>query len=70
MGEDSEQERRREKYLDELRAALSNPVHTPILGAYRGNDPLHAMEAELSTILTEVLSREDGQHNHPGLPRV
>ena len=49
----------REKYLNELLAELSDPVHKRLIEAYQGDDPVHSMETELGKMLMEVLHRED-----------
>jgi hypothetical protein len=48
-----------EKYLDELLAELSAPVHKRLIEAYQGDDPVQSMESELGKILIEVLRCED-----------
>ena len=53
------QDRPREKYLDELLAELSDPVHKRLIEAYQGDDPVQSMESELGKILIEVLRCED-----------
>ncbi len=49
----------REKYLNELLAELSDPVHKRLIQAYRGDNPVQSMESELGKILTEALHHED-----------
>jgi len=48
-----------QKYLNELLAGLSDPVHKRLIQAYRGDNPVQSMESELGKILTEVLHHED-----------
>ena len=49
----------RKKYLDELLAELSAPVHKRLIEAYQGDDPVQSMESELEKILIEVVRCED-----------
>jgi hypothetical protein len=48
-----------EEYLDELSETLSDSVHKRLIKAYKGEDPVTAMESELKNILSEVLRREN-----------
>ena len=48
-----------ESYLGELAAKLERPEHKRLLEAYRGDDPVGAMEEEYRRILLEVLQGED-----------
>ena len=50
---------RADEFLDELEKAIKNPVHERLIKAYRSNNPVQSMEAELAKILTEVLGSED-----------
>ena len=59
MGEVSSEKSRREEFLDELQRKLMDSLHRRLIQAYRGDDPVQSMEAELATILLEVLRRED-----------
>jgi len=47
------------KYLDELIAELSDPIHKRLIEAYQGDDPVQSMESELEKILIEVVRCED-----------
>jgi len=49
----------REKYIEELLAMLSDPIHKRLIQAYQGSDPVKSMESELGEILMEALHRED-----------
>jgi hypothetical protein len=50
----------REKYLKQLQGELADPLHIRIVAAYqKKGDPVASMEAELGTILTEILAHED-----------
>ena len=57
--ETTSQDSPHQKYLIELLAELSDPVHKRLIQAYRGDDPVKSMEYELGKILTEVLHHED-----------
>ena len=70
MGEAHSRERKREQYLSELKALLSDEIHLRLIGAYEGNDPLAAMESELSLILAEVIELEDNQDHRQGISGV
>ncbi len=49
-----------QRYLDELKEAVQNPVQRRLLEAYRGENPVDEMELELGKILYEVVEhRED-----------
>jgi len=48
-----------DKYIHELLAEISDPVHRQLIQAYRGTDPVRSMESELAEILMEALHRED-----------
>jgi len=50
---------RREEFLEELMAELSDPLHRRLVRAYQGDSPVQAMEAELAAVLLEVVKRED-----------
>ena len=50
---------RSEEFLDEVRREVTDPVHTRLIQAYRGDDPVKLMESELARILLEVLRGED-----------
>lgn len=47
------------EFLDELQKESSNPLHKRLIQAYRGDNPVQAMEAELAKILLEALRGED-----------
>lgn len=44
-----------EEFLLELQSDLSDPIQKKLIGAYRGDDPVSSMEAELARILLEVI---------------
>lgn len=46
------------EFLGELQKEIPTSLHKRLLQAYRGDDPVQAMEAELAKILIEVLRRE------------
>ncbi|APV45064.1 hypothetical protein Dform_01745 [Dehalogenimonas formicexedens] len=48
-----------EKHLQKLAALVNDPIHKRIIEAYKGNNPLESMEAELTKILDEVVTNED-----------
>jgi hypothetical protein len=50
---------KREEFLEEILEQTSDPVHTRLIQAYQGDDPVDSMESELRRILVEVLQRED-----------
>jgi len=50
----------REKYLKQLQEELKDPLHKRIVAAYEKKvDAVASMEAELSAILTEILTHEN-----------
>ena len=51
--------KKRDKFLAELLAKISEPIHKRLIRAYRGDEPVRSMEYELSEILKEVLRREN-----------
>jgi len=50
---------RRELYLKELDALVTDPVHKRLLAAYTGDEPKKSVELELDRLLIEVLKSED-----------
>ena len=48
-----------EKYLKELDDLTEDPIHKRLINAYKENNPMESMEAELGRILAEVMNRED-----------
>lgn len=59
MEQVSSQKNRCEKFLEELKGQLPDPIHKRILEAYKTDDPVQSMETELSKILLEIISREN-----------
>lgn len=59
MGKESARDSRRKKFLEEMQAELSNPLHKRLIQACEGDNPVERMESELGKILLEVLHRED-----------
>ena len=55
----SVQQRRKQEHLDELGREVAEAVHRRLLHAYRGDEPLESMEAELGKILSEIVQHED-----------
>jgi len=49
----------RNKYLEDLLGIVPDGVHKRLIEAYKGEDPLKAMESELRKIITEVLVGEN-----------
>jgi hypothetical protein len=42
-------------FLEDLLTSVDDPSHKKILGAYKQDDPIASMEAELSRILLEIV---------------
>lgn len=65
MSDATEPERRdvlsqREAYLAQLQEALADPLHKRLVAAYsKGSDPVASMEAELGSMLSEIMKDED-----------
>jgi Trp operon repressor len=59
MDEASSVKSRREEFLDELQREVSDSLHSRLIQAYRGDNPVQSMESELANILFEVLRDED-----------
>jgi len=55
MPEDATNKR---QVLDELDAALEDPIHRRLLQSFIGDDPVASMEEELKKILLEALADE------------
>lgn len=50
----------REVYLSQLQESLDDPIHKRLVAAYlTGTEPVASMEAELSSILNELMTDED-----------
>ena len=49
---------RRQEFMAELVAQVTDPLHRRLLEAYTGDEPLKAMERTLREILTEMVSHE------------
>ncbi len=47
------------EFLSELLEEITDPIHTRIIKAYQGDDPVNSMENELGMVLLEVLAHED-----------
>ena len=48
-----------ETYLKELTGDAKDPIHKRLIAAYKGDNPKEHVEAELDSIMLEVISRED-----------
>lgn len=48
-----------DSFVERFVEGLSDPIHKRLIQAYRGEDPVGSMEAELSTVLKEVMESED-----------
>lgn len=48
-----------ETYLKELADETEDPIHKRLIAAYKRDNPKEHIEAELGSILSEVISRED-----------
>ncbi len=61
---------RRNQIIDLLVDELTDPVHKRLVRAGKCLDAVAGMEAELSTILLEVLHSEDPLDDGEGIPGV
>jgi len=59
MKEVPSQDSRRKKFLEEMQAELSNPLHKRLIQVCEGDNAVECMESELGKILLEILHRED-----------
>jgi len=59
MGKESAQDSRRKKFLEEIQAELSSPLHKRLIQVCEGANAVKRMESELGKILLEILHRED-----------
>ena len=48
-----------EKYFNEVLEKISDLKHKRIISAYKGDNPVQSMEAELGKIVMEIVNRED-----------
>ena len=58
MGKPVNNQQRTEEYLRELIESAGSGIHSRLLSAYGGDDPIQSMETELGKILEEVMDRE------------